>query len=187
MPTVSDHGFPYIITGVSVARTSKSKCEVKVKTGDAKRLHDHIADRLCRLADAMLRLSAKSIKQTWGLRPIDLRLLNMLDGEQPLAVREISRRVYVDQAWVSRSLRDLESRDLVQRKSDPKDSRLTLVSLTAHGRKALDEVRPYALKSEQFLLNGIDEKKLKALLDKVEVNTERMLEAIEKALGQKRK
>ena len=170
-----------------MARTNKLKCDVKVKTRDAKRLHDHIADRLCRLADAMIKLSARSIKQTWGLSPTDLRLLNILDGEKPLAVREISRRAHGDQAWVSRSLRDLESRDLVQRQSDPSDSRLIMVSLTDHGRETLDDVRPYALKSQQFLLDGIDEKKLKAMLDKVEANTEGMLEAIAQALGLKEK
>ena len=147
-----------------MARTTKSSQYANVKTRDARRLTDHIADRICRIGDAMIRLSARSIKQTWGLRPTDLRLLNILDGEEPLAVREISRRAHVDQAWVSRSLRDLESRDLVQRQGDPSDSRLTLISLTAHGRKSLDEVRPYALKSEQLLLEGIDEKKLIAQL-----------------------
>lgn len=162
-----------------MAGTTKSRRCAKVKSGDARRLTDHIADRICRIGDAMIKLSARSIKQTWGLRPTDLRLLNILDGEEPLAVREMSRRAHVDQAWVSRSLRDLESRNLVKRQSDPLDSRLTLVSLTAHGRKTLDEVRPYALKSERLLLGGIDEKKLKTLLDKVENNTEQLLDAIE--------
>lgn len=170
-----------------MARTTKTQRHAKVTSGDARRLTDHIADRICRIGDAMIRLSARSIKQTWGLRPTDLRLLNILDGELPLAVREISRRAHVDQAWVSRSLRDLESRDLVRRQSDPSDSRLTLISLTAHGRKTLDQVRPYALKSEQLLLNGIDEEKLKTLLDRVEANTEKMLDAIQTTPARKQK
>ena len=170
-----------------MAGTPRLQQRVKMKKGDARRLTDHIADRICRIGDAMIKVSARSIKQTWGLRPTDLRLLNILDGESPLSVREISRRAHVDQAWVSRSLHNLESRDLVQRQGDPSDSRLTLVSLTAHGRLMLDEVRPYALKSEQILLNGIDEKKLKALLDQVEENTEKMLNAIDNAPGPKRK
>ena len=170
-----------------MARSSNLRQGVKVKKGDAKRLTDHIADRVCRLADAMVRLSARSIKETWGLRPTDLRLLNILDGEEPLAVREMSRRAHVDQAWVSRSLRDLELRNLVQRRNDPADSRLTLVSLTPHGRKTLDEVRPYALKSERLLLTGIDEKKLKSLLRQVEVNAEEMIDSMERKPGLKKK
>lgn len=169
-----------------MVQTTETQPCVNIQTGDAKRLTDHIADRICRIGDAMIKLSARSIKERWGLRPTDLKLLNILDGEKQLAVREISRRAHVDQAWVSRSLRDLESRDLVLRQNDPSDSRLTQVSLTAHGREILDKVRPYALNSEQLLLNGIDEKKLKALLNQLEANTEGMLEAIEHAPGPKR-
>ena len=169
-----------------MAKKTRLRQRVKVKKSDARRLTDHIADRVCRLADAMLRLSARSIKEAWGLRPTDLKLMNLLDGEPPLAVREISRRAHVDQAWVSRSVHALEARGLVQRQSHASDTRLTLVSLTPHGRKTLDEVRPYALKSEQVLLNGIDEKKLKSLLDQVEVNVESMLDAIKQARGPKR-
>jgi DNA-binding MarR family transcriptional regulator len=135
-------------------------------------LHDHIVDRTCRLADAMIRMSARHIADRWKVRPTDLRLLNVLDGEEPLSVNEISRRALVDQAWVSRSLRALEASKMVERRSDPKDSRLTRVSLTKRGRQ-----------SEKLLLEGVDEEKLKVLLDQVEANTERLLEVIEAAPG----
>jgi DNA-binding MarR family transcriptional regulator len=154
---------------------------VKSRTTQGKVLHDHIVDRTCRLADAMLRMSSRHISDRWKLRPTDLRLLNVLDGEEPLSVREISRRAIVDQAWVSRSLRSLEADKLVEKRSDPNDSRLTLVSLTKRGRATLDEFRPWAIWSEKLLLAGVDEKKLKALLDQLEANTEQLLERIEAA------
>jgi DNA-binding MarR family transcriptional regulator len=146
-------------------------------------LHDHIVDRTCRLADAMIRMSARHISERWKVRPTDLRLLNVLDGAEPLSVNEISRRALVDQAWVSRSLRALEASKMVERRSDPKDSRLTRVSLTKRGRQTMNEFRPWAAWSEKLLLEGVDEAKLKALLDQVEANTERLLEVIEAAPG----
>jgi len=146
-------------------------------------LHDHIVDRTIRLADAMIRMSARHIAERWKVRPTDLRLLNVLDGEEPLSVNEISRRALVDQAWVSRSLRALEASKMVERRSDPKDSRLTRVSLTKRGRQTMNEFRPWAAWSEKLLLEGVDEQKLKALLDQVEANTERLLEVIEAAPG----
>ena len=149
----------------------------------SKVLHDHIVDRTCRLADAMIRMSSRHISERWKVRPTDLRLLNVLDGEAPLSVNEISRRALVDQAWVSRSLRALEASKLVARRSDANDSRLTLVTLTKRGRQTLDEFRPWAAWSEQLLLEGVDEGKLKALLDQVEANTERLLKRIEAAPG----
>ena len=144
-----------------------------------KALHDHIVARTCRLADAMIRMSSQHLKQRWNLRNTDLRLLNILDGGAPLSVNEISRRALLDQAWVSRSLRALEARRLVQRRSDASDSRLTLVRLTRQGREIIDESRPYAAWSEQVLLKDVDEARLKALLDQVEANTQSLITTIE--------
>ena len=129
------------------------------------------------------------MQKLWSLRNTDLRLLNVLDAEGPLSVNEISRRALLDQAWVSRSLRALERNKLVMRRSDPADSRLTLVSLTDRARDILEEERPYAEWSERVLLEGIDEGSFKAQLDRLEANTQgllRTLEALPKNL-QKRK
>lgn len=98
-------------------------------------------------------------------------------------MNEISRRALVDQAWVSRSLRALEASKMVERRSDPKDSRLTRVSLTKRGRQTMNEFRPWAAWSEKLLLEGVDEENLKALLDQVEANTERLLEVVQSAPG----
>jgi DNA-binding MarR family transcriptional regulator len=149
------------------------------KGAGSKSLHDHIIDRTTRLADAMVGMSSWHLKKRWNLRHTDLRLLNVLDGEVPLSVNEISRRALVDQAWVSRSLRALEARNLVARSSDPTDSRLTLVSLTQAGRATNDEFRPWAAWSEKLLLSGVDETKLKALLDQLEANTEHLAKTLE--------
>ena len=148
------------------------------RTASARLLHDHIVARTCRLADAMLRMSARHIRERWNLRNTDLRLLNILDGDQPLPVSEISRRALLDQAWVSRSLRALEASKLVTRRSDAGDSRLTLVTLTRRGRAILDESRPYAQWSEQVLLQGVDERALKALLDQLEANTQGLIDKL---------
>ena len=149
------------------------------RSASAKALHDHIVARTCRLADAMLRMSSQHIRERWNLRNTDLRLLNILDGNEPLTVIEISRQALLDQAWVSRSLRALETIKLVERRRDPDDSRRTLVTLTQRGRKVLDESRPYAEWSERVLLAGIDERMLDALLDQLEANTQRWIARFE--------
>jgi len=64
------------------------------------------------------------------------------------------RRALVDQAWVSRSLRTLEAKTLMERPADPEDSRATRVSLTRKGRQILEESRRYA-HVYAFLLMGI--------------------------------
>lgn len=81
----------------------------------------------------MIQISARSIKQRWGIRHNDLRLMNVLDNEEPLSVNELSRRAIVDQAWVSRSIKALEQKKLLTRQSDANDSRRLLISLTKKG------------------------------------------------------
>jgi DNA-binding MarR family transcriptional regulator len=164
-----------------VTRKPPSKTSPKSPTTRTHDLHDHIVDRTARLADAMVRMSARHLKDRWKLSPTDLRLLNVLDREEPLSVNEISRRALVDQAWVSRSLRSLEDGKRVERSGHPEDSRLTLVRLTKRGRATLEEFRPWAAWSEKLLLKGVDERKLKALLDQVEANTEAVMAMISAA------
>ena len=126
----------------------------------------------------MTRMSARHFKERWKLRSTDLRLLNILEDASPLGVNEISRRALVDQAWVSRSLHLLKARKLVERRSDPNDTRLALFVLTKCGRDILEESRPYAVWSEKVLLDGVDERHLKALLDQVEANAQKLLVAL---------
>jgi DNA-binding MarR family transcriptional regulator len=149
------------------------------RIAQSKFLHDHIVGRICRIGDAMVRMSSRHFRELWNLRHTDVRLLNILDSEEPVRVSEIGRRAMVDQAWVSRSLRALEAGKFVQRCRDAQDSRLVLFTVTKRGRQVLDEFRPYAAWSEKVLLKGVDEGKLKALLDQLEGNTQGLIDTLE--------
>jgi len=151
----------------------------KILVSTRQKLRDHIVARTCRLADAMLRASSQHIKELWKISNTDLRLLSTLENEECLPMVEIVRRALVDQAWVSRSLRQLEAKKLVERRADPSDSRSIQVSLTRKGREVLEESRPYAQWSEDFLLEGVDASRLKELMDRLEANTEAMLKVLQ--------
>ena len=163
-----------------MARKAQHTMSRQVRTAQAKALHDRIVARICRLADAMVHMSSHHFKKLWNLRNTDLRLLTVLEADDdPLSVNEIGRRALLDQAWVSRSLRALERAKLVERRKHPRDSRLTLITLTPRAREVLDESRPYAEWSEKVLLNGVNEVELKRLLDRLEANTQGLLNALE--------
>jgi DNA-binding MarR family transcriptional regulator len=160
--------------GRKAARGQGTDAEVSTRH----ELRDHVVARTCRLADAMLRASSRHIKELWKISNTDLRLLSTLENEESLPMVEIVRRALVDQAWVSRSLRALEAKKLVERRADLEDSRATRVSLTRKGRQVLEESRPYAEWSEKYLLKGVDAKRLKELMDQLEANTQDMLNAL---------
>jgi DNA-binding MarR family transcriptional regulator len=128
-----------------------------------------------RIAELMARLATETIEARLGVRNTDLRLLNLLDGTDGVTVNEIARRVHVDKAWVSRCLRLLENDGLVVRRSNRKDSRVTVVDLSKKGRELLAQVRPIALAREARLMNGIDADAFKANLDRLMANAEAIL------------
>ena len=138
-------------------------------------LEDLVAVRIVRIAEVVARLATQTIEARVGLRNTDLRLLNLLDRAEGVTVNEIARRAHVDKAWVSRSLRHLEKSGLVTRKSTRKDSRVTVIDLSAKGRALLGQVRPMATARETRLLDGIDKVAFKASLDRLMANAENML------------
>jgi DNA-binding MarR family transcriptional regulator len=140
-------------------------------------LEDLVAVRIVRIAEVVARLATQTIEARVGLRNTDLRLMNLLDRADGVSVNEIARRAHVDKAWVSRSLRHLEKSGLVTRKSTRKDSRVSVIDLSAKGRALLEQVRPLAAAREARLLDGIHKDAFKASLDRLMANAESMLES----------
>jgi DNA-binding MarR family transcriptional regulator len=140
-----------------------------------KTLEDLVAVRIARLADIVSRLSTQSIRAKVGLRSTDLRMMNLLDGSEGITVNEIARRAHIDRGWASRSLRQLEKSGLVSRRSSRTDSRVFIVHLSTKGRAMLDHIRPLTSAREKRLLDGIDEARFKADLDRLKANAEAML------------
>jgi DNA-binding MarR family transcriptional regulator len=138
-------------------------------------LEDLVAVRIVSIAEVVGRSARKTFEKRFGLRNTDLRLLNFLDTPKGVTVNEIARRAHIDKAWVSRTLRHLEQSGYVVRVNDRKDSRLIVVQLTAKGRVLLEQVRALAAARETRLLDGIDKRVLKASLDRLMENAERML------------
>ena len=134
-----------------------------------------VAVRIVRIAEVVTRLATQTIEATVGLRNTDLRILNLLDRTAGVAVNEIARRAHVDKAWISRSLRQLETDGLVIRSSLQQDSRVSVITLTARGKALLNQVRPLADAHEARLLEGIDKSAFKGQLDRLMANAESLL------------
>ncbi|HTC50403.1 MAG TPA: MarR family winged helix-turn-helix transcriptional regulator [Steroidobacteraceae bacterium] len=143
---------------------------------DRKSLEDLVAVRIVRIAEVISRLAIRTIEKRFGLRNTDLRLMNLLDGKQGVTVNEIARRAHIDKAWVSRSLRELESSGLLTRRTHGPDSRVRMVTLSAKGRALLERVRPLAAAHERRLLGGLNEASFKMQLERLLQNADAMLE-----------
>ena len=140
---------------------------------------DNVGVRVVRLAEVFSRLARIGVEEPWGLRSTELRILNMLDGAVRIPISEIARRTHVDKAWISRSVRDLETKGLVARRDDERDARKSQAHLTEPGRELLEKIRPLVLWNEKRVLQGIDEARFKRELDQLLQNAEQILDAAE--------
>lgn len=76
-----------------------------------------------------------------ALTPAEIHLLSVvMDSSEGLTVSALSERMDVPMSAVSRMMRSMEERSLIERKIMPQDRRSILVTITPDGRKACDEL-----------------------------------------------
>ena len=77
----------------------------------------------------------------WGIAPSHLRALRVLARHGIMRLSELSDHLHIAARSTTEVVDALESRGLVERRSDPGDRRATLVELTEHGASVLDAIR----------------------------------------------
>lgn len=97
------------------------------------------------------------------------RLLALLDELGPSRVSVLAEADHSSQPSMTTALQRLEAQGWVRRVADPHDARASLVSLTAGGRAALEQVREARLAVLTPLLADLDEDDLARLQGAVEV------------------
>ncbi|MFH1877699.1 MAG: MarR family transcriptional regulator [Candidatus Omnitrophota bacterium] len=98
-----------------------------------------------------------------GLSHGHARILRALFRFGRLNQAKISQALYIKPSTVSRMIKDMEARGLVERRPDVRDVRVIRVSLTARGEKAALLVRDICERTEEKLLKGLDKRDIKYL------------------------
>ena len=107
-------------------------------------------------------------------REFDVRLaLRRVGGE--LTPSRLARETFASPAAVTKRLRGLEQRGLIERRADTRDRRVSHISLSEAGRALIDRVMPRQLEYEAGLLSGLpasDQQELSRILADVLVRWE---------------
>ncbi len=112
-------------------------------TDPARRLTE-LVDEVFRLSGTLARVGDELV-EPFGLTAARWRTLGAL-RHGALSVSGIARRRGMRRQSALESVAQLERAGLVERSPDPADARAPLVSLTASGHRALDEIRPRRLR-----------------------------------------
>ncbi len=96
---------------------------------------------LLRAREAVMRQFRPSLRNH-GLTEQQWRILRALAAVETIEVTELARMAFLLGPSLSRILRDLEGRQLVERKTDVADQRRAVVSISGKGLKLIEAVAP---------------------------------------------
>ena len=96
---------------------------------------------LLRAREAVMRQFRPSLRNH-GLTEQQWRILRALTAVEAIEVTELARMAFLLGPSLSRILRDLEARQLVERKTAEADQRRAVVSISARGLKLIEAVAP---------------------------------------------
>ncbi len=113
---------------------------------------------------------ARQYRDRFGISIPEWRVLVHLAHSGNTSVRDIEARVAMEKYEVSRAAKRLREAGLIERKENPEDRRLIILSLTAEGQKMMAELLPMA-KAHQAKL----EKRLGDAFKQLEAGLEALL------------
>ena len=96
---------------------------------------------LLRAREAVMRQFRPSLR-SHGLTEQQWRILRALAAIDAIEVTELARIAFLLGPSLSRILRDLDARQLIERRTDPADQRRSVVSISAKGLKLMAAVAP---------------------------------------------
>ena len=88
----------------------------------------------------------------FGLLQAELKCLTLFDEERYLTVKGISQKMEITKSRVTKIIDGLVHKGLVERTDDPKDGRVTLISLTPEGKEKSRQLSLFLLDAHQKVL-----------------------------------
>lgn len=108
---------------------------------------------------------------TLGITPNQFTLLRWLEEDDGGGVRqaEICARMASDPNTIAALVERMQSDGLIKRKTDPRDRRARLISLTPKGRRIYAKARPIAVELQEEVLEVIPAGERERLLEQIEI------------------
>lgn len=142
-------------------------------TDDEKATRDFVAFKVERVHSKLTAQATKLLAERCGLTPRQWWIIADLMAEAPETATELARISDVDKGLLSRNLKTLKEKGLVEMRRDPSDQRQQLIALTEAGRAKHAETLPLMRARNQHLTAGVSPEDMRTTMD--------VLSALEKA------
>jgi DNA-binding MarR family transcriptional regulator len=105
---------------------------------------------------------------THGISVTQCYALEALIRSGPLTMNELAGRLYLDKSTVSRVVRTLEQKKLIERRPHAEDGRAVLLGCTSQGRKLHEAIRVEIQDREKRLMADFDPEVRSAMIELID-------------------
>ena len=124
-------------------------------------IREFLPFRLKVLADTVSESIGQLYSNRFDLSRSDWRVLSTLGDKPNISSKQIAQYGMLDKMQVSRTVKRLETKNLLNRADDPLDKRNKIVSLTPSGQSMLEEIIPLVNARENYLIDALTDAELK--------------------------
>jgi DNA-binding MarR family transcriptional regulator len=107
--------------------------------------------------------------ERFGLPDAELRCLTLFGEERYLTAKGIAVKMNLVKSRITKIVSGLVQKKMIQKIADPKDSRVTLLSLTQLGANKLYEINQFTSKIHSEVLQRMEPEQRKTLITNLEL------------------
>ena len=133
--------------------------------------------RLQRLSGSFAALTQREVEDMGGVSLPEYRILAILHSTGPAGVVALQQALFIDKAWISRTVSKLADRKLVTPIADPGDARRTLWRVTSEGARIARMLTERSVLRQARILKGLTDSEIKQFFDLIA----RVQESVDKA------
>jgi MarR family transcriptional regulator, organic hydroperoxide resistance regulator len=140
---------------------------------DIKDLNNTPLGRLMGEIFRMQSIRSDQLMEDWGLYQGQARILMILSNHEYLTHSEIAENLHISPAATSKVIKRLEQKNLLKRKPDPADERISRVYLQEEGLAMIAKIRNVFKQIEQTMFAGFsdgEKEALRAMLIRIYMN-----------------
>lgn len=134
--------------------------------------------RLKKVADVLAASTRQLFVEVEGVNFTETRILAYLANRPDSSVLEISRDLLVDKAWISRLLRGLGEKRLIERR-DQGEGRQVLINLSPAGRSTYARIMAQVALHNGAVVKDVDGEAARRIFDQLERNIQAVMSQLE--------
>ena len=147
-----------------------------IKEPHYRELTQFLSYRVVRLHHALNAQAVSVLDKVAGITLLQWRVIAMVGSGTTTSARDIARKSIIDPALISRTVKGLETRDLLKTSRQSADRRILNLELTPKGRAIFERTLPHMQGRQQSLIDALDPAEQQAIFrifDKLEMAADR--------------